>query len=160
MAAVTICSDFGPQENKVYPSQTDLEDDISQLKSLQPPFPEVYMKMQRTYRNLRKSETKLKKSSYLTSHFLHKVTEVGITVRTSRQTQTPEGRMCVKVAQSCPTLRPTDCRVHGMLQARILEWVAFPISSGSSQPRNQTSVSSFAGRVFTNCAIRKALGYT
>ena len=35
----------------------------------------------------------------------------------------------VKVAQSCPTLcDPIDCTVHGILQARILEWVAFPFS--------------------------------
>ena len=41
----------------------------------------------------------------------------------------------VKVAQSCPTLfDPVDYRVHGILQARILEWVAFPFSKGSSQP--------------------------
>jgi len=43
----------------------------------------------------------------------------------------------VKAAQSCPTLRPI---VHGILQARILEWVAFPCSRGSSQPRDQTQV--------------------
>ena len=41
----------------------------------------------------------------------------------------------VKVAQSCPTLFvPVDDTVHGILQARILEWVAFPFSRGSSQP--------------------------
>ena len=45
----------------------------------------------------------------------------------------------VKVAQSCPTLcNPMDYTVHGILQARILEWVAFPFSRGSSQPRDQT----------------------
>ena len=43
----------------------------------------------------------------------------------------------VKVAQSCPTLcDPMDYIVHGILQARILEWVAFPFSRGSSQPRS------------------------
>ena len=48
----------------------------------------------------------------------------------------------VKVAQLCPTLcDPMDCIVHGVLQARILEWVAFPFSRGSSQPRDQTQVS-------------------
>ena len=40
--------------------------------------------------------------------------------------------------------------VHGLLQARILEWVAFPFSRGSSQPRDQTQVSHIAGRFFTN----------
>ena len=43
----------------------------------------------------------------------------------------------VKVAQLCPTLcDPMDCIVHGILQARILEWVAVPFSRGSSQPRD------------------------
>ena len=43
----------------------------------------------------------------------------------------------VKTVQSCPTLcYPTDFAVHGTLQARILEWVAFPFSRGSSQPRD------------------------
>ena len=47
-----------------------------------------------------------------------------------------------KVAQSCPTpCDPMDYTVHGILQARILEWVAFPFSRGSSQPRDQTQVS-------------------
>ena len=42
----------------------------------------------------------------------------------------------MKVAQSCPTLcDPKDYTVHGILQARILEWLAFPFSRGSSQPR-------------------------
>ena len=42
----------------------------------------------------------------------------------------------VKVAQLCLTLcDPMDC-IHGILQDRILEWVAFPFSRGSSQPRN------------------------
>ena len=47
--------------------------------------------------------------------------------------------MKVKVAQSCPTLfNPVDYPVHGILQARILEWVAFPFSRGSSQHREKT----------------------
>ena len=45
-------------------------------------------------------------------------------------------------AQSCPTLcDPLDYIVHGILQARILEWVAFPFSRGSFQPRSQMQVS-------------------
>ena len=47
-----------------------------------------------------------------------------------------------KVAQSCPTLcDPLDYTVCGILQARTLEWVAFPFSRGSSQSRDQTQVS-------------------
>ena len=40
---------------------------------------------------------------------------------------------------------PMDYTVHGILQARILEWVAVPFSTGSSQPRDQTPVSCIAG---------------
>ena len=48
----------------------------------------------------------------------------------------------VKVAQLCPTLcNPMDYTVHGILQARVLEWVAFPFSRGSSQPRDQNQES-------------------
>ena len=48
----------------------------------------------------------------------------------------------VKVAQACLILcNPMDYTVHEILQARILEWVAFPFSRGSSQPRERTQVS-------------------
>jgi len=47
-------------------------------------------------------------------------------------------------------------RVHGILQARILEWVAFPFSRGSSQPRDQTQVSCIAGGFFTRWATEEA----
>ena len=57
----------------------------------------------------------------------------------------------VQVAQSFPTLcDPMDCTVHGILQARILEWVTIPFSKGSSQPRDQTQVSLILGRFFTS----------
>ena len=58
------------------------------------------------------------------------------------------------VAQSCPTVcYPMDCSqpaspVHGILQARILEWVAIPFSRGSFWLRDQTRVSCIAGRFF------------
>ena len=59
--------------------------------------------------------------------------------------------MKVKVTQSCLTLcNRMDYTVHGILQARILEWVAFPFSRGSSQPRDQTQVSHIAGGFFTS----------
>ena len=59
----------------------------------------------------------------------------------------PYTRMCAQPLQSCPALcDPMDCSppgssVPGILQARILEWVAMPSSRGSSQPRDQTHVS-------------------
>ena len=66
--------------------------------------------------------------------------------------------MCAKSLQSCPTLcNPRDCSppgssVHGILQARKLEWVTMPSSKGSSQPRDRTSISyvccSFKGHFF------------
>ena len=49
-----------------------------------------------------------------------------------------------------------DCIVHGSLQARILECVAFPFSGVSSQPRDRTQVSRIAGRFFTSWATREA----
>ena len=62
----------------------------------------------------------------------------------------------VKVTQSCLTLcDPMDYTVHGILQARILKWVAFPFSRESSQPRDWTGVSCIAGRFFTTWAIRE-----
>ena len=55
----------------------------------------------------------------------------------------------VKVTHLCLTLcDPMDSIVYGILQARILEWVAFPFSRGSSQPRGQTQVSRIAGGFF------------
>ena len=49
-----------------------------------------------------------------------------------------------------------DYTVHEILQARILEWVAFPFFRRSSQPRDQTHVSRIAGRFFTSWATREA----
>ena len=55
-----------------------------------------------------------------------------------------------KVTQSCVTLcDPMDYTVPGILQARILEWVAFTFSRGSFQTRDRTQVSCIAGRFFT-----------
>ena len=51
---------------------------------------------------------------------------------------------------------PIDGIVHEILQARILECVAFPFSRGSSQPRDRTQSSHIAGRFFTSWATREA----
>ena len=57
----------------------------------------------------------------------------------------------MKVAQLCPTLCDAmDYTVHGILQARILEWIVFPFSRGSSQTRDQNQVSFIAGEFFTS----------
>ena len=66
----------------------------------------------------------------------------------------------VKVVQSCLTLcDPMGYTVQGILQAKILEWVAIPFSMGSSQPRDQTQVSHITGRFFTIWATREAQEY-
>ena len=68
--------------------------------------------------------------------------------------------VCVYVSQLCVTFCETmDCSpqvssVHGILQARIQEWVVTPFPRGSSQPRDQTQVSHTAGGFFTIWAIR------
>ena len=68
-----------------------------------------------------------------------------------------------KSLQSCPTLcspmdrSPPGFSVHGILQARILEWFAIPFSKGSSRPRDRTQVSCIAGRFFTVWATREVL---
>ena len=68
--------------------------------------------------------------------------------------------MKVKATQSCLILCDLmDYTVHGILQARKPEWVAFPFSRGSSQPRDQTQVCHIAGRFFTSWATRKAQEY-
>ena len=69
-----------------------------------------------------------------------------------------------EVAQSCPTLwDPTDCSlpgssIHGIFQARILEWVAISFSRRSSGPRDWTRISCIVGRCFTIWATREAHG--
>ena len=66
-----------------------------------------------------------------------------------------------KVAQLCPTLcSPMDCSlpcssVHGIFQARVLEWLAIYFPRGSSQPRDRTQVSCIVGRRFTIWATRE-----
>ena len=67
-----------------------------------------------------------------------------------------------EVSQSCPTLcDPADCNllgfsIHGILQARILEWIVISFSRGSSWPRDQTWVSRIGGRHFNLWATREA----
>ena len=62
------------------------------------------------------------------------------------------------------SLRPVHCSppsssVYGILQARILEWVAISFSRGSSWPRDQTQVSHISGRRFNLCTTMEALKY-
>ena len=99
MAAITICSDFGVQENKeLFPSPRDLPN-----PGIKPRSPALQV---------------------------------------DSLPAEPQGKHLV--AKSCPTLcDPVNCSltsssVHGISQARILEWVAITYSRGSSQPRDRT----------------------
>ena len=66
----------------------------------------------------------------------------------------------VKVTQLCLTFcDPMDYTMHGILQARIMEWVAVPFSKGCCQLQDRTQVSRTAGRCFTNWATREAQEY-
>ena len=64
-------------------------------------------------------------------------------------------QVCAKSLQSCLTLcDPMDCSppgssVDGILQARILQWVAMPCSRGSSQPKDRTHIS------YVSCTVRR-----
>ena len=68
----------------------------------------------------------------------------------------------VLITRSCLTLcdfmdcKPPGSSVHGILQARILEWVAIPFSGGFYPLRDQTQVSCIAGRFFIVLAVREA----
>ena len=74
-----------------------------------------------------------------------------------------KNRMCL-VAQSCPTLcdpmdsSPPGSSVYGIIQARILEWVAMPSSRESSQPRNRTQVRSPTFQVDSLVTINSFMG--
>ena len=88
---------------------------------------------------------------------------IGITThRETDRNESPEIRLHVSRSVLCLTLwDPMDCSppsssVHGILQARTLQWAAIPFSKGSSWPRGWTRASCTAGRFFTIWAIREA----
>ena len=88
---------------------------------------------------------------------------------TNRNSESPLKTWCLvhekwsesEVAQSCPTVWDIvdyslpHSPIHGIFQARILEWVAISFSRGSSQPRDRTQVSCIVGRRFTIWATRE-----
>ena len=75
----------------------------------------------------------------------------------SQQCISGKSWVCVLLIQLCLTVcEPMDCSppgssVHVILQARILEWTAIPLTKGSSQPTDGTQVSCISGRFFTVC---------
>ena len=90
--------------------------------------------------------------------FLEQFLEVDIMSFTLCILQT--GKFKLRIAQGHLTVKGrhmvwTQSSVHGILQARTLEWVAFPFPRGSSQPRDWTRLSCVAGRFFTSWATRR-----
>ena len=95
---------------------------------------------------------------YLKFHFYELITKVIYIIQMWYVIITLYNYMKVKVAQLCLALcSPMDYIIHEILRVRILEWVAFPFSRGSFQPKDQTQVSRIAGRFFTDWATREAL---
>ena len=101
-------------------------------------------------------------SHYLTSIPVQESNPVFSMVSKALCDQWKESESESEVAQSCPTIcNPVEyslpCSfVHGILQARILEWVAISFSRESSWPRDWTQVSCIAGRHFNLWATREA----
>ena len=80
--------------------------------------------------------------------------------RTTQHKRNAHVSMKATVARSCPALCcHTDYTVHGILQANILLWGAFPFSGGSSQPRDRTQVSHISGGFFTSWATSVYIQY-
>ena len=95
--------------------------------------------------------------SLLQRIFLNQESNWGLALQVdSLPTELSEAESESEVAQSCPTLwDPMDCSlpgfpIHGILQARIREWVAIVFSRRSSRPRNQAGVSFIEGGFFTS----------
>ena len=103
------------------------------------------------------------KASYLTTPFIWNSKKGKPTVTESRKAAGSEKVKWSKVAQSCPTLWDLldgslpGSSVHGIFQAKILEWAAISFSRGSSQHRDRTQISCIADRHFAIWATREAL---
>ena len=92
----------------------------------------------------------LRHSAFFIVQLSHPYMTIGKTIALTRRTFVGK--------ELCPTLcNPMDYTVHGIVQARILEWVAFPFPRGSPQPRDRTQVSHIAGGFFTSWATREDL---
>ena len=99
----------------------------------------------------------------LTPYFLHASSTISSRLSTPAPQDTQVVLKWSEVSQSCPALcGPMDCSlpgsaIHGIFQARILEWAAISFSRGSSQPRDRTRVFCIADRCFSIWATREAL---
>jgi len=129
----------------------------------------IYCTVSCVWSNLRAGHIALPVAKSLLSWTYHLIphvqNELFSTVLLGRNTaniyQGKRGKVKMLVAQSCPTLcdlmegSPPGSSVHGISQARILEWVAISSFRGFSQPRNQIQVSHIAGVFFTSWATRE-----
>ena len=92
----------------------------------------------------------LRHSAFFIVQLSHSYMTIGKTIALTRRTFVGK--------ELFPTLcNPMDYTVHGIVQARILKWVAFPFPRGSPQPRDRTQVSHIAGGFFTSWATREDL---
>ena len=104
----------------------------------------------------------IRKASWVSKIGLYNYLLLSLTI-TQKQPRVGDHSLRVKVlvSRSCPThCNPTNCSppgssVHGILQARILQWVAISFSRGSSQLRDQAQVSCIACRLFTVWSTRE-----
>ena len=156
MAAVTICVDFGAPQNKVKSEEEEiflgfqnhqhqervqlqlalhlLLPRILQLYHFSPPlFPSA-------------SNSSCQPLYPSCCHVLLSFSRCYICVSCSAMT------LCNPTDGS-----PLDSSVHGILQLRILEWVAIPFFIGSSQPRDKNLVSCISGRFFIICTTGKSI---
>ena len=124
--------------------------------------------------HLRCSRSQLQALKCPLKHSFHKTFELSETtsfhssilptISFSVSSLVPDTSCCCLVAKPCPTLCDTmDCSppvssVHGISQARILEWVVISYSRGSSWPRGQTHISCIAGRFFPLCHLGSPSG--
>ena len=98
--------------------------------------------------------------TYLLKQYLRKVIRTYYGEKTHRVACRLQYNLVNYKKELCPALYGLlDYTVHGIFQGRILEWVAFPFSRGSSQPRDWTQVSLIAGKFFNSWATREAQEY-
>ena len=158
MAAINICSDFGAQKNKVslcfhcFPIYLPWSDGTPWNASSFLDITEHSQGMEWRFEPILFTFYRMVEPRCLV--LFHEALESKVYNESESE-----------VTQSCLTLCDhMNCSlpgssIHRISQARILEWIAISFSRGSSQPRDRTWVSCFAGRFFTVWATSKALRY-
>ena len=98
-----------------------------------------------------KFRLKLKKAGKITRPFRYDLNQVPYDYTEMKWSELAQ--LCLTL---CDPVDPPGSSIHGIHQARVLEWVAISFSRGSSRPRNRTQVSHIAGRRFNLWATRDA----